>query len=461
MASPLARRVARAIRHRVLWTSDDRVAVAVSGGADSVALARILKELSVGGSFPIAGLIHVNHGLRGAESDDDEAFCRALADNLGLPVDVTRVDAAAHARRERRSLEASARDLRYAAFDSAAGRLGATVVVTGHTADDQAETVLLRLFRGAGLRGGSAIRWRRGLYARPLLEERRQTLRRYLHDAGAAFRDDSSNLDLSIPRNRLRHGLMERVAADWPGAVPALARFAELAADDEATLSGAAASSGARILSGPDGVELERAVLVALPPAVGRRVIRDAIEEAGGRATTRDIAAVWRLCRSSRLRGRIALHRVRVEMNGGVARLVAPRARRAIEAAYELPVPGSVLIRETGTTIRASLLIEADRPEVAGQAAILQLTELSLPLTVRGRRPGDRFHPLGAPGSRKLQDVLVDRKVPADVRDEVPVVVDREGEIVWVAGLAIAHRCRVTRPAAGMVKLDLDKKGNQ
>jgi tRNA(Ile)-lysidine synthase len=254
---------------------------------------------------------------------------------------------------------------------------------------------------------------------------------------------------------------MERVAADWPGAVPALARFAELAADDEATLSGAAASSGARILSGPDGVELERAVLVALPPAVGRRVIRDAIEEAGGRATTRDIAAVWRLCRSSRLRGRIALHRVRVEMNGGVARLVAPRARRAIEAAYELPVPGSVLIRETGTTIRASLLIEADRPEVAGQAAILQLTELSLPLTVRGRRPGDRFHPLGAPGSRKLQDVLVDRKVPADVRDEVPVVVDREGEIVWVAGLAIAHRCRVTRPAAGMVKLDLDKKGNQ
>ncbi len=461
MVSPLARRVARAIRRRALWTDDDRIAVAVSGGADSVALARLLKELAIRASWQMAGLIHVNHGLRGAESDDDEAFCRVLADNLGLSIDVSRVDVATHAARERQSVESSARDLRYAAFGGAAARLGATVVVTGHTADDQAETVLLRLFRGAGIRGVSAIRWRRGLYVRPLLEERRQTLRQYLEAAGAAFRDDSSNLDLSIPRNRLRHGLMARIAAEWPGAVSALARFAELAAEDETTLSAQAVSSGARILSAPGGVELQRGTLTALPAALGRRVIRDAIEQAGGRPATRDIAAVWRLSRSSRVRGRIALHRVRVEMGADVLRLEAPRARRAIAADYELPVPGSVLIRETGSTIRASLLTEADRPDVAGWSAVLQLTELSLPLTVRGRRPGDRFHPLGAPGSRKLQDVLVDRKVPADVRDEVPVVVDRDGEIVWVAGLAIAHRCRVTRPAAGMVKLDLEKKGNQ
>lgn len=461
MASSLARRVARAIRRRALWTADDRVAAAVSGGADSVALARLLNELAAGAAWQLAGLIHVNHGLRGAESDADEAFCLALADNLGLPIDVTRVDVAAYAARERRSVEASARELRYAAFEAAAARLGATVVVTGHTADDQAETVLLRLFRGAGLRGVSGIRWRRGLYARPLLEERRPVLREYLAGAGAAFREDSSNRDLAIPRNRLRHGLMERMATEWPGAVSALARFAELAAEDEARLSGEAASSGVRVLSAPDGVELQRGALTALPPAVGRRVLRDAIEAAGGRATHRDIAAAWRLCRSTRVRARLEWHRVGIEIDGPVARVRAPRVRLAIAGDYELAVPGRVLIRETGTVIRASLLTGDDRPEVTGGAAVLQLAALNLPLTIRGRRPGDRFHPLGAPGSRKLQDVLVDRKVPADARDEVPVVVDRDGEIVWVAGLVIAHRCRVTRPAAGMVKLEVDKKGNQ
>ncbi|MEO8482800.1 MAG: tRNA lysidine(34) synthetase TilS [Acidobacteriota bacterium] len=461
MASPLARRVAHAIRRRALWTADDRVAVAVSGGADSVALARLLSELAAGSPSPLAGLIHVNHGLRGAESDADEAFCRTLSADLGVPIDVVRVDVVTHAARERRSLESSARELRYAAFEAAATRLSATVVVTGHTADDQAETVLLRLFRGAGMRGVSAIRWRRGRYARPLLGERRETLRAYMDEMGASFRDDSSNLDVSIPRNRLRHGLMARIASDWPGAVLALARFAELAAEDERTLSAEAAASGARILSPLAGVELQRGVVTELPPAVGRRVIRDAIEEAGGRATTRDIAAIWRVSRSARQRGRLVLHRLRVELNGDVLRLAAPQMSRAIAGEYELPVPGNVLIRETATTIRASLIQGADRPEVTGRSAVLQLAELNLPLTVRGRRPGDRFHPLGAPGTRKVQDVLVDRKVPADARDEVPVVVDRLGQIVWVAGLAIAHRCRVTRPEAGMVKLDLEKKDNQ
>jgi tRNA(Ile)-lysidine synthase len=461
MASPLARRVARAVRRRALWTSDDRVAAAVSGGSDSVALVRVLTELSAAGAVQLAGIIHVNHGLRGAESDGDEAFCRCLAVVLAPPIDVSHVDVAAHARRERRSLEASARELRYAAFDAAARRLSATVVATGHTADDQAETVLLRLFRGAGLRGASAIRWRRGLYARPLLDERRAVLRRALSDAGAAFRDDSSNLDLSIPRNRLRHGLMAGMDVEWPGAVSALARFGELAADDEAMLAAQADASGARILSGPGGVELNRGLLVALPVAIGRRVIRSAIEDAGGRATTRDIDAVWRSCRSARTRGRLALHRVQLRVDGARVRLEVPGARPVITMEYPLPVPGSVLIRETGSIVRASLLNEADRPHGDRWSAVLQSTELSLPLTVRGRRPGDRFHPLGAPGSRKLQDVLVDRKVPVDARDEVPIVVDQNDEIVWVAGVAIAHRCRVTRPAAGMVKLDLEKKGNQ
>jgi tRNA(Ile)-lysidine synthase len=460
MASPLARRVARAIRRRALWTDDDRIAVAVSGGADSVALAHVLVELSKRGRWVLAGLIHVDHRLRGAESDGDAQFCRDLAQRLEMPIEVVRVDVAAHAARHRQSVEVAARELRYRAFDEAAARLSATVVVTGHTADDQAETVLLRLFRGAGLRGVSGVRWRRGAYARPLLDERRHDLRAYLRDVGAPFREDSSNADRTIARNRLRHTLMPPLDAEWPGAVSALARFAELAADDEDALSHQARATGARIHLGRGGVELHRGLLTAAAPALGRRLIRDAVEEAGGRARTQDIAAIWRLAQSRRARGRLLLHRLHVELIGDRLRFAPPPCGRTIVADYELSVPGSVLIHETGTVVRASLITGAERPAVAEGSAIVQLEALNLPLTVRRRRPGDRFHPLGAPGTRKLQDVLVDRKVPARDRDAVPVVTARNGEIVWVGGLILAHPFRVTKPAAGMVKLDLEKKDN-
>src|SRR6187401_3771352 len=149
MASSLARRVAHGVRRRGLWTETDRLAVAVSGGADSVALTWLLAELAPRAGWSLCGLIHVNHGLRGQESEADEAFCRALAERLSLPIDVREVDVATAMSRTRCSLEVAARDLRYAAFQEAAMALEATVVVTGHTADDQAETVLLRLLGGA------------------------------------------------------------------------------------------------------------------------------------------------------------------------------------------------------------------------------------------------------------------------------------------------------------------------
>ena len=483
MVSPLARRVQRAIRRRGLWTDADRVAVALSGGADSVALTLVVGELSRRAPWRLAGLIHVNHGLRGVESDDDEAFCRALAVRLQLPIDVSRVDVRGHAVTHKRSLEASARQLRYAVFEAAADRLGATIITTGHTADDQAETVLLRLFCGSGTRGVSAIRWKRDRYARPLLDERRSALRQYLDESGATFREDSSNLDVSVPRNCLRQGLMGRLDAEWPGAVSALARFAALAADDDGELTRQARASGARTVSATGGVELRRSILASVPVSLARRVIREAIEEAGGRPTAADIEAVARLAAPGGA-GRVTLHRVSAETLGDVIRLGQPPDGLLGVFAYPLAVPGSLRIPETGDAIHASLIPgapEATGPDTGGNGrgaselaallrggaeagsslALLQADSLRLPLTVRSRRPGDRLHYLGAPGSRKVQDLFVDRKVPVALRDRVPLVVDREGRIVWVAGLAIAHECRVTTPTGGMVKLKFDKKGHQ
>jgi tRNA(Ile)-lysidine synthase len=461
--SSLAQRVHRAIRAGALWQGDDRVAIAVSGGADSVALALLLAELSTRSDWTLAGIIHVHHGLRGHDADADAAFCRDLAGRLQLPIHVATVDVRAAMTGSHRSLEATARALRYAAFETGADELGATVVVTGHTADDQAETVLLRLLRGATSRGVSAIRPRRGRYARPLLGIRRQDLRAWLGGQGHAWREDLSNVDPAVPRNLLRRELMPVVERDWPGGVPALARFAAMAADDERWLSHQAGEAADRVgRTAADGVELNREGLSALPAAVARRVVRNAIETAGGTPAFREIELVRQLARTGRTGARADLHGLSLECMQDTLRIgSATRTPERTDAFdYLLEVPGEVRIVETGAVVRASFVRGSDRP-VVGEGwdgvAALQTSAVRLPLTVRSRRPGDRFTPLGAPGSRSLQNLLVDRKVPRAWRSRLPVVVDADGRIVWLAPLAVAERCRVRTPEAGMVILEFKK----
>jgi len=255
-----------------------RVAAAVSGGADSVALAWWLHDFATrpDPAFAFVGLIHVNHALRGAESEADEVFCRTLAERLRVPIEVV----AAPVMATSRSPEAQARTLRYAAFSAAAARLNANCVCTAHTADDQAETVLLRLLRGAGLRGVSGIRAVNGTVVRPLLECRRADLRAALEAKGESWREDSSNADVSIPRNLLRRELLpvlERVAESIaPGGIEALARFAAFAAEDEQFLEEAAVALAARLVSAAEGrsVVIVRDQLAAAPAALARRVVR-------------------------------------------------------------------------------------------------------------------------------------------------------------------------------------------
>ena len=473
--SSLFRRVHRTIQLRRLLADGDRVAVAISGGPDSVALVLVLHDLASDAAWRVAGLIHVNHGLRGAAADADERFCRDLADRLGLPIDVAQVDVRGRMATAHESVEAAARAERYRAFESAATRLGATLVATGHTRDDQAETVLLRLFRGAGSRGVSAIRARRGRYIRPLIDARRLDVEAELVRRGQAAVADVSNLDLDIPRNRLRHTILPVITEHWPGAVSALARFAELAAADEEFLTTTAEEvAPAMTLSTPSGVQVtggaEVQVLDAhgvshLPDALARRVVRSSIEAVGGRPSMRDVDAIRRLARSERTRAHLDLDGFWVERDGMRLTFGAwPAAEAASDPfVYELPVPGDVRIAETGVTVLASLTRGTDIPDIPGDTApmaLIQASRVTSPLVVRNRRPGDRLRPFGAPGSRKLQDLFVDRKVPRSERDAVPLVVDASGRILWVAGVTIAEDCRVLTPQAGVVILQI-KKGNQ
>ena len=212
-----------------LFRADSRVLAAVSGGADSIALAHVLAELDRLRVLRFAGVIHFNHQLR-AESDSDESFVRETAATLGVPFLSDRDDVRGRAARGRLSIEVAARHARYAFFERARKAIGADRVALGHTRDDQAETVLLRLMRGAGPRGLSGMHPRNGTLVRPLLDCRRDELRAWLVDRGVAHVEDASNDDVSVPRNRVRKELLPLLAARFnPNIVDVLADEAELA----------------------------------------------------------------------------------------------------------------------------------------------------------------------------------------------------------------------------------------
>ena len=281
----------RTIRRHHMLPPRGRVAVALSGGADSVALLHILLELQGRGELVVAGVAHLNHQLRGIEADDDERFCSALASTLGLPIEAGRADVRARARDERRSIEDAARVARYEFLARAADRLDAAAVAVAHSLDDQAETFLLRLIRGAGSRGLGGIRPRAGLIIRPLLDIRRLDLRGYLAEKGMVFREDATNADLSIPRNRVRHELLPYLEREFsPGIVEVLAREAASAREDEEKLQAEAIDLAASFVltdnsaaADPErcSFRLQAEEMRRLPPAIAARVARLALTKLG------------------------------------------------------------------------------------------------------------------------------------------------------------------------------------
>ncbi len=283
--------VLRTVRRHSLFERGGRVLVALSGGPDSVALLDVLRTLAPSGELTIAAVAHFNHGLRGAEADEDEAFCRSMAAELSLPFDAGRGDVRALACKQGRSVEDAARVARYAFLEAAADRAGADVIAVGHTRDDQAETFLLRLLRGSGSRGLAGILPRSGRVVRPLLDVSRAVLRQYARDRGLTFRTDPSNDDVSIPRNRVRHELLPYLAREFsPGVVDVLARAAAIARDDDECLQAEAIVVAGSVVLSPEtvaGVELDTAALTSLHPALAARLVQLALRSAERRPVHR------------------------------------------------------------------------------------------------------------------------------------------------------------------------------
>ncbi|HEY7289675.1 MAG TPA: tRNA lysidine(34) synthetase TilS [Vicinamibacterales bacterium] len=455
------------IRRHDLIRADTRVVAAVSGGSDSMALLHLLHAHAARGEMRLVGVAHFNHGLR-PTAGDDESFVAKAASALGLPFVVDHEDVRARARSEHRSLEDAGRTARHAFFERARQQLDADVVALGHTRDDQAETFLLRLVRGAGPRGLSGMHPRHGSIVRPLLDCRRQELVDWLGDR--PYVHDESNDDVGIPRNRVRRELIPLLAARFnPAIVDVLAREADVLQDVWSWMEEAEGP----FLVAPGRLDCE--ALARVPVALRRLVVwRAMLRASGGRDISADhVADVLRLAEAGGAESAsLDLPGHRVQRIGAQIVLTSKDAGRdnssgASDAApanlFEIPlsIPGEVVVPlarcrvSADQTARVADLGRADTGN--GAVAVVRRDSVHGSLVVRNRRPGDRFRPVGLGGSKKLQDLFVDRKLPREERDLVPIVVDETDQIVWVAGYGIDESFRVMDPSEAVLVLRLTR----
>jgi tRNA(Ile)-lysidine synthase len=506
----LASKVLKQVCDAELLAPGERVGVAVSGGADSVALLRLLLELRAELGI-VLSVVHFNHKLRGEESEADASFVSALAAEHGLEFHLGSADTAKYAEENELSIETAARELRYDFFaglmqegETAATQSSAIVqpgaqraakldkVATAHTLDDQAETVLMRVIRGTGTRGLGGIYPRliseetdeAGEIVRPLLGVRRSELETYLRGAGQSWREDSSNRNLEHTRNRVRHLLLPLLEKEFNPAIrDGLSELADIARaeqdywDNEAAgwmgtgvqwTVGLQAASNTLVQLGAaptaDGgseevnAAVELAWLLAEPLAVQRRVVRSIAEYGGFAMEFKHVEQVLALAGDDEGEGK------QVELAQGWTALREqdtlvisnrkPSADATVGAGYEyrLAVPGSVEVAEVGWVFHAGRGLAG---AVHGDGTWLDAAKVGTELKVRNWKPGDRFWPEHSKGPKKVKELLQEQGVKGEQKKNWPVVV-KDGEIVWVKGFPAA---RGYGAAAGKAGIELRVTG--
>ncbi len=533
----LAQRVLAHIRRLELLTAGDRVGVAVSGGIDSVALLRVLLELR-GELGIVLSVVHFNHKLRGAESDADQEFVAKLAREFDLEFHVDGDDVARHAAEERVSVETAARELRYGFFRHLLGEDGAdrqglkpdheeapfrgpegplfhgaalTKIVTGHTLDDQAETVLMRMIRGAGLRGLGGIHPRilveddggdiSGEILRPLLGVRRRDLEQYLKDIGQSWREDSSNADEHFTRNRVRKLVVPLLEQEFnPAVAENLAELAEIARGEEdywenevsgwlgttvqwsqpewaralsaetrlvhislgcpRAVSSHDADLRMKIDSAPwlvMNASVSRMWFLGEPIAVQRRLVKAIGENAGIPLEFKHVEEILRVAAEDGPSGK----ELSLPLGWKVVRepedlvFVTPDLRESAppqDYEYDLPVPGRIMVYEAGSSIEARA-IPAGADAGYNPEHLLDAESLPGPFRVRNWRPGDRFWPAHTKSPKKIKELLQERHVAQPERKSWPVVVSGD-EIVWLRGFPLPAKCRAKPGRAAILIVD-------
>ena len=457
----LARKARGLMARERMFPAGSSALVMVSGGQDSLALLHFLASGAGGKAGPASlHVLHINHHLRGAESDRDQALvtqaCAAMA--VGLTVLHRPIE------KQRGNVQEAARDVRREAGLHVASERDCARIALGHTADDQVENMLYRLGRYGGVAAFAGMAACDPPWVRPLLECRREETAEYCAEHGLDFADDSGNAYPGYARTAIRGNVLPAWEEALPGAVEAACRAAEVAGEMQALAEDIVREAFPGVTGGsPEGAEAEElcvAGLLGLTPPLRRLLLHRWLEArarpAASRAAVLAVESLLAVPGSAEraLGGGWRAHKeyesLRLEKGS--------RARQAVPPAAPLAVPGEV--DWGGWTVRTEFVNAYVPPDVAVEA-YLDADSLEGPLEVRAPRPGDRVRPLGAPGSRKLQDVFVDLRVPAAERGRRPLVVCG-GRIAWVCGLVLAEEGRITSDTEVLVRLSVspDPRGD-
>ncbi len=467
---PLEPRVLRFIREQHLVSGQHQLLVAVSGGQDSVCLLHVLVKLQEELNIKLH-VAHLNHQLRGAESEADAQYVAHLAHQLGVPSTIEQRDVQAYQARQRISLEEAAREVRYTFLAEVAKSIRTSWAAVGHTTDDHIETILMHLIRGTGTRGLRGLqpssRWQSSASSltiiRPLLPVSRRETADYCHNHQLIPRIDTSNLSLSPLRNRIRHQLLPLLQSYNPRVSEALLRTARIAGDDLAFLDKESARLWSRITQRQgDTIVLDKERFLQLPSALQRHMLRAAIEELLGNLKdieTRHIEEV--IAALARPAGR------RLNLPGGLLftieynqYLLGPDPAvlspfPVLRDEFILKIPGETLF--PGWHVAATV-IEREEMEAEDSdfTAYFDLDTVGGKVVARCRQPGDRFQPLGMSQPKKLGEFMIDTKIPRAWRQRVPIVCSPQ-HILWVVGWRIDNRVRVTANTKQVLRLEFKR----
>ena len=423
-----------------------RLAVGVSGGADSVALLRALHEASARLGL-VLSVAHLHHGLRGAEADSDLEFVRDLAAELRLPIHEAHVDVAAAAKEQKESIEEAARRLRYAWFGKLLAEIPLDAVATAHTLDDQAETVCAKFLRGAWTEGLGGIHpvvsLATGRVIRPLLETTRAEVEAYLNEIGQRWREDSSNRNFGFDRNRIRHELLPLLETWNPSLRDHLAHMATLARDEEAwwqgelkrlipqvLMEGKPVRGGGR--ASGDGLALDVTRFASLHPAIARRLLRQAAGQLGAKLDFRATEALRALALEGRAGQKCELAQgLRAERTPRELRLTveatSAKGTNKVEPVpeYEGVVPCQIASEAFGIQLR----IDLDGTDASGNAS-------GKTVRLRNWKPGDRVRLRYSGAPRKVKEVLERMRVTGTSRAIWPVL-ELDGQVIWMKGVEL------------------------
>ena len=440
-----------------LISPGETVLAAVSGGPDSLCLLHLLWTARDARQIRVAAA-HLDHGLRGAEAASEAVWVENWCRERDIVCHLGREDVAAYALKHKQSKQEAARAVRYAFLERTGAAIGADKIATGHTQNDQIETVLANILRGTGLDGLRGIPERRGLIVRPLIGVTRAEIEAYCTQNGLSPRRDLSNDSPDYyTRNKLRLELLPQLRRGYNAQVDdALLRLSEIAGRDSNYLAVQAEDALANAILARDngGLTLDRAALTALHPALLRYAVRQAIEEVRGTSSGITHAHIENIC-AAVVSGSAAAPTVTLPTPRCMVRLteqiltltLAPKSATIGSVLAALPVPGEVTLPELGWTVVASWT------ETHG-AVRIDADAIDLPsLTVRNRRTGDKIDPLGMGGRhKKVSDIFTDAKTPRTERESIPIVADALG-IIWIAGLVQSERAKVTADTASALYL--------